>query len=50
MSAVGYGKARLVNGNASRDMPGAELNRRVVFVIETAANPDAARLTASTGQ
>ncbi len=50
VSAVGYGETRLVNGSASRDMPGAELNRRVVFVIETPANADAARLTASTGQ
>ena len=50
INAVGYGKTRLVNGTASRDMPGAELNRRVVFVIETPANPDANRITASTGQ
>ncbi len=50
VNAVGYGKTRLVNGSASRDMPGAELNRRVVFVIETPANTDAAHLTASTGQ
>jgi outer membrane protein OmpA-like peptidoglycan-associated protein len=50
INAVGYGKTRLVNSTASRDMPGAELNRRVVFVIETPANPDATRLTASTGQ
>ena len=47
ISAVGYGKARLVKASASRDMPGAELNRRVVFVIETPANPDLNRLTAS---
>ena len=50
ISAVGYGKTRLVNRSASRDMPGAELNRRVVFVIETPANPDAVRVTASLGQ
>ena len=49
INAIGYGKTRLVK-NASRDMPGAELNRRVVFVIETPANPDMNRLTASTGQ
>jgi len=48
INAIGYGKTRLVK-NASRDMPGAELNRRVVFVIETPANPDLNRLTASTG-
>lgn len=35
VSAVGYGAARPVRRDASRDMPGAELNRRVVFVIET---------------
>ncbi|NUQ21412.1 MAG: OmpA family protein [Gemmatimonadaceae bacterium] len=33
--AVGYGKTRLVNPGASHDEPGAEQNRRVVFVIET---------------
>lgn len=50
INAIGYGKTRLVKASASRDMPGAELNRRVVFVIETPANPDASRLTASRGQ
>ncbi|MEP6729445.1 MAG: OmpA family protein [bacterium] len=49
INAVGYGKTRLVNRTATRDMPGAELNRRVVFVIETPANPDLGRVTASTG-
>lgn len=34
VNAVGYGESRLVR-RAERDMPGAELNRRVVFVIET---------------
>ena len=33
--AVGYGKTRLVNPGARGDEPGAEANRRVVFVIET---------------
>lgn len=32
---VGYGEARLVVPNAAKDDPGAELNRRVVFVIES---------------
>ena len=50
VEAVGYGKTRLVNRGASGDQPGAELNRRVVFVIETPANPDAARTTASVEQ
>lgn len=36
--AVGYGKSRLVVPGASHDEPGAELNRRVVFVIETKGN------------
>ena len=38
VSAVGYGETRLVRRDAARDMPGAELNRRVVFVIETPPN------------
>ena len=33
--AVGYGESRLVVPNASHDDSGAELNRRVVFVIES---------------
>ncbi len=36
VSSIGYGKTRLVAPGASHDQPGAELNRRVVFVIETA--------------
>jgi outer membrane protein OmpA-like peptidoglycan-associated protein len=35
LSTVGYGKTRLVVPGASRDQPGAEQNRRVVFVIES---------------
>ena len=35
---VGYGETRLVARGASREMPGAELNRRVTFVIETGPN------------
>lgn len=42
VNAVGYGKTRLVRRDASRDMPGAELNRRVVFVIETPASAEKA--------
>jgi peptidoglycan-associated lipoprotein len=34
VSTVGYGETRLVT-RAERDEPGAQLNRRVVFVIET---------------
>ena len=50
VQAVGYGETRLVNAAASRDMPGAELNRRVVFVIETPANVSGTGLTAMTPQ
>ena len=32
---VGYGESRQVNTGAVRDDPGAEANRRVVFVVET---------------
>ena len=38
---VGYGKTRLVVPGASGDEPGAEQNRRVVFVIETKGEPAA---------
>jgi outer membrane protein OmpA-like peptidoglycan-associated protein len=47
IEAVGYGKNRLVKAGASGDQPGAELNRRVVFVIETPANADVNRVTAA---
>jgi peptidoglycan-associated lipoprotein len=39
VSPIGYGETRLVTPGASRDQPGANLNRRVVFVIETATEP-----------
>ena len=42
---VGYGKTRLVVPGASGDEPGAEQNRRVVFVIETKGEPAAMRAT-----
>jgi outer membrane protein OmpA-like peptidoglycan-associated protein len=45
LKTVGYGKTRLVNPGASKDDPGAEQNRRVVFVIET--NPNGGAPTAS---
>jgi outer membrane protein OmpA-like peptidoglycan-associated protein len=48
VSTVGYGETRLVT-RAARDMPGAELNRRVVFVIETPPD-NAARTMALLGQ
>lgn len=37
LRVVGYGENRLVVPDAAKDDPGAELNRRVVFVIETPA-------------
>jgi peptidoglycan-associated lipoprotein len=49
VAAVGYGETRLVNARAQRDDPGAEMNRRVVFVIETAGSPISA-VTAMSGQ
>lgn len=36
--AVGYGEDRLVVDGAVKDDPGAELNRRVVFVVESPEN------------
>ena len=44
VTTVGYGETRLVAPGAAKDDPGAEQNRRVVFVIETRG--DAARMTA----
>ena len=35
LRTVGYGETRQVVSGAERDEPGAELNRRVVFVVET---------------
>jgi peptidoglycan-associated lipoprotein len=35
LATVGYGESRQVVNGASRNAPGAELNRRVVFVIES---------------
>jgi peptidoglycan-associated lipoprotein len=40
LRTVGYGEDRLVVPDAEKDDPGAELNRRVVFVVES---PTAAR-------
>ena len=37
LRAVGYGEDRLVVPDAEKNQPGAELNRRVVFVIESPA-------------
>lgn len=50
IESVGYGETRLVNRAAWGNQPGAELNRRVVFVIETPANAEAGKVTASLDQ
>jgi peptidoglycan-associated lipoprotein len=42
LKAVGYGATRFVYPGAQRDMPGAEANRRAVFVIESRAAEAAA--------
>lgn len=41
LRAVGYGSARQVNPGAQRDDPGAEANRRVVFVVESKGGANA---------
>ena len=46
VQAVGYGESRLVRPDASRYQAGAELNRRVVFVIETPGDARAATVAA----
>jgi peptidoglycan-associated lipoprotein len=45
LNAIGYGETRLVAPGASHEQPGAELNRRVVFVVETAAQRSVALAT-----
>ncbi|HXT17134.1 MAG TPA: OmpA family protein [Gemmatimonadaceae bacterium] len=54
LATVGYGKTRLVVPGASHDQPGAELNRRVVFVIESRGQSTVAMsqdsLTSSNGR
>jgi outer membrane protein OmpA-like peptidoglycan-associated protein len=47
VEAIGNGETRQVNRGAYGDQPGAELNRRVVFVIETPANAEVNKVTAS---
>jgi peptidoglycan-associated lipoprotein len=39
INAIGYGEARQVVPGAERDDPGAEKNRRVVFVVESRGEP-----------
>ena len=47
LRTVGYGKTRLVVPGAAADAPGAEQNRRVVFVIESKGEAMPANQTAS---
>ncbi len=48
LRTVGYGKTRLVRPGAQGSVEGAELNRRVTFVVETPAG--AATVAAISGQ
>jgi peptidoglycan-associated lipoprotein len=47
LATVGYGESRQVRPGAARDNAGAELNRRVVFVVEAL---DAGTVTAMAAQ
>ena len=45
LKTVGYGKTRLVKAGAQGDTPGAELNRRVTFVVEASGEATVAVLS-----
>lgn len=45
LKTIGYGKTRLVKAGAQRDEPGAELNRRVTFVVDAPAEATVAVLS-----
>ncbi len=45
LKTVGYGKARLVRAGAKKDAPGAELNRRVTFVVDAPSETTVAALS-----
>jgi peptidoglycan-associated lipoprotein len=47
LRTVGYGETRQVVPGAQRDEAGAELNRRVVFVVETKGDSTTTAMTAS---
>lgn len=49
LRTVGYGETRQVVSGAERDQPGAEMNRRVVFVIETRGSASQLTAQAMTG-
>lgn len=40
LRTIGYGEERLVTPGAAKDEPGADLNRRVVFVVESKTGPN----------
>jgi peptidoglycan-associated lipoprotein len=46
LKTIGYGESRLVVPGAEKDEPGAELNRRVVFVVES-HTPKTAQVTSA---
>lgn len=46
LKTVGYGKTRLVRPDAARDDAGAELNRRVTFVVDAPADATVAVISA----
>jgi peptidoglycan-associated lipoprotein len=45
LKTVGYGKTRLVKAGAQGEQPGAELNRRVTFVVEASGEATVAVLS-----
>lgn len=45
LSSVGYGSTRQVRPGAMKDAPGAQLNRRVAFVIETPSETTVAAIS-----
>ena len=49
VKTIGYGETRQVVEGAQRDDPGAQMNRRVVFVIESAGTESSPRVTANVG-
>lgn len=49
VKTIGYGETRQVVAGAQKDDPGAQMNRRVVFVIESAGNAATPRVTANIG-
>ena len=49
LRTIGYGETRQVVSGAERDDPGAEMNRRVVFVVETKGQVSQLTAQAMTG-